>query len=263
MKILIHTLIYFLPIILNGQLNNVYIEYNFTDPNYQANYDKIKKGYLYVDDTSSIFIYDKISDQKTKNYSFSEKGLYIDGTPTDEMGCMIFRNYKSKLLICRIAKQKWFEPYNVVDNWVNIEWILLNDYKKIRGFICQKATCYFRGRNYTVWYTNQIPISAGPWKLFGLPGLILNAKDEEGMVKFEVTNIQYPSKEIKPTFIIEKTKKNIKEETEFLDNKGTLIDKKIREHIFSKMPRGVTVVYNGNNNINRKYNLEKKFEWEE
>lgn len=41
---------------------------------------------------------------------------------------------------------------------------------KLLGFKCKSATAEFRGRKYKVWYTMEIPIPIGPWKLGGLPG---------------------------------------------------------------------------------------------
>jgi GLPGLI family protein len=78
-----------------------------------------------------------------------------------------------------------------------IKWHLLSDsVKKINNYSCIKATCYFKGRNYDVWFTPEIPIPFGPWKLSGLPGLILEATDTKNEISFianEINNITYPN----------------------------------------------------------------------
>ena len=67
-------------------------------------------------------------------------------------------------------------------------WKLNNDTKKIGNFNCQKATIKFRGRNYTAWFTNEIPVRYGPWKFQGLSGLILEVYDDDFFLHI-ITNI--------------------------------------------------------------------------
>ena len=60
----------------------------------------------------------------------------------------------------------------------DIAWTLTDDTLTVNGYLCQQATTMFRGVKWHVWYTEEIPSSAGPWRLRGLPGLIVEAKSE-------------------------------------------------------------------------------------
>lgn len=59
-----------------------------------------------------------------------------------------------------------------------IAWTLTDDTLTVGGYLCQTATCKFRGVEWHVCYTEEIPSSAGPWRLRGLPGLIVKAENE-------------------------------------------------------------------------------------
>jgi len=61
--------------------------------------------------------------------------------------------------------------------------------EEILGYICQKAHTHYGGRDWTVWFTSDIPISEGPWLLRGLPGLILKAHDAEKQYVFECSTL--------------------------------------------------------------------------
>ena len=54
---------------------------------------------------------------------------------------------------------------------------------------CQKAICQYHGRTWTAFYATDIPISDGPWKLCGLPGLILRAYDHSNSFIFNCVGI--------------------------------------------------------------------------
>ena len=59
-----------------------------------------------------------------------------------------------------------------------IVWTLSDDTLTVSGYLCQQAKATHRGVEWRVWYTDEIPSSAGPWRLRGLPGLIVKAESE-------------------------------------------------------------------------------------
>ncbi len=69
-----------------------------------------------------------------------------------------------------------------------IEWSIGEDTATIISYRCRKATAQYSGLLWTVYFTEEIPLAEGPWKLHGLPGLILRA-DAEGRFSFEATAI--------------------------------------------------------------------------
>ena len=68
--------------------------------------------------------------------------------------------------------------YEGYESTPDIAWTLSDDTLTVSGYLCQQATATHRGVEWHVWYTDEIPSSAGPWRLRGLPGLIVEAKSE-------------------------------------------------------------------------------------
>jgi len=77
------------------------------------------------------------------------------------------------------------------DNLHAIEWTLTDDSKRIDQLECFKATARFRGRDYIAWYAPSIPVPNGPWKLGGLPGMIIEAYDVYENLYFLARSIRY------------------------------------------------------------------------
>jgi len=71
-----------------------------------------------------------------------------------------------------------------------IDWKISVDTATFGGLHCQKATGYFKGRDYTVWFCPDLPVHAGPWKLNGLPGVIVDAHDAKNEVVFKFDGIE-------------------------------------------------------------------------
>lgn len=60
------------------------------------------------------------------------------------------------------------------------EWKISNEKQKIGEYNTQKATTSFGGREWTAWFTQEIPFQDGPYKFYGLPGLIVKIEDATG-----------------------------------------------------------------------------------
>ena len=79
--------------------------------------------------------------------------------------------------------------FQYVEDIPDFKWKILSKSKVIMGYNCQCATTTFRGRDYEAWFTADIPLSCGPWKFHGLPGLILEVADVKNEFHFTVNGI--------------------------------------------------------------------------
>lgn len=108
----------------------------------------------------------------------------------DEIGRLVFKDFeKDSLQLREIA---FYQAYVSGEPIPQLDWEISSETKKIGNFTCQMATTEFRGRNYTAWFTTDIPISDGPWKFSGLPGMILEVSSDDGQYAFLFKSIEMP-----------------------------------------------------------------------
>lgn len=69
--------------------------------------------------------------------------------------------------------------YYSYDEKPNLKWNITSEKQKIGIYQTQKATTDFGGRQWTAWFTSEIPIQDGPYKFSGLPGLIVKLEDSD------------------------------------------------------------------------------------
>ena len=88
--------------------------------------------------------------------------------------------------------------YKYEENTPLMEWNLSNETRTVCGYECKKAEGEYGGRKWTAWYTEDIPVTFGPWKLTGLPGLVMLATDSENIHRFIAVSFRDGSGQILP-----------------------------------------------------------------
>ena len=155
----------------------------------------------------------------------------------------VYKNYpKGKMTVLdRIDKTE----YRYTDELNAQEWQLKTDTITILGYLCYKAVCEWRGREYEAWYTSDIPVSDGPMKFGGLPGLIMKLSDSKQEWTYEIDGIQYLNRPIvmRPPLKqkqYEKTTrlKFLRGYRRFLNNMGSFIDASLETPVGIKAGAG-------------------------
>jgi len=88
------------------------------------------------------------------------------------------------------TKDQLFNSYLIEGPMPAIVWKISGDTATFGGLHCQKATCHFKGRDYTAWFCPDLPVHIGPWKLNGLPGVIVDAHDAKNEVVFKFDGVE-------------------------------------------------------------------------
>lgn len=127
-----------------------------------------------------------------------------------------------------------------------INWQIKPKTKTIGNLHCQMATGSFSGRDYVAWFTTEIRIPEGPYKFYGLPGLIVRIADTRNHYSFELVEIKRTQETVRvlPSDPIQwTTKQRFNQEFDrfaadpvhFYEAEGMVFDRETRRRIRANM----------------------------
>lgn len=238
---------------LRGQGNFVIYSKIITDASNEKN---LERNILFFDHANSVFF--------GNNYKGDMKAfdsLMSDQAQMNTSNFIIQSFADNNFLVSSRSFTR--EPICAIDHFDHFRWVIQkNETKEILGYTCQKATGEFRGRHYTAWFTSEIPVSAGPYKFRGLPGLILEIYDDRNLFVFKAQTL-IVNKPLEYQFLKRiriPDKKTCTDYPSFIEKENSMI-RDMRSRVDADRPVGVAVD-TSTRSANREFMLEKSFEWE-
>lgn len=133
----------------------------------------------------------------------------------------IFKEYEKRIVttIDHIFSYGMYEYEEPFDNFI---WQMTSETDTIHDYVCQKAICDFGGRTWEAWFTMEIPISDGPYKFCGLPGLIINIADTQDHYSYKFLSIEKPSEPMMIYEVVEDRIKTTKKDFFKLQNRNKI-----------------------------------------
>jgi GLPGLI family protein len=174
-----------LSVFAKAQINRFFYEYKFIpDSNDKAD---VKKEMMLLDIDKNGSIYYSRDKFVADSTSMAEVQKQIKGgsgniniSRRDSPGQVNYKVTKSypdfkTYLFTRVS----MDQYKVKEDQ-KPEWKILPEKQKVGEYNAQKATTTYGGREWIAWFSTDIPFQDGPYKFYGLPGLIVKLEDTTG-----------------------------------------------------------------------------------
>lgn len=174
-----------------GQVNRFIYEYRFIPDS--TNTSEIKKEMMILDigtngstyQSHDNFVADSLMQVEIKKIRASGS-LNFNVSKNQKRGLVKYKvtkdypNYDT-FLHERISTDR----YKIFEHEKPV-WKIFSETEKIGNYEAQKATTSFGGRLWTAWFCTDLPFQDGPYKFYGLPGLIIKIEDASGSHRMEL-----------------------------------------------------------------------------
>lgn len=125
-----------------------------------------------------------------KNALYHESETHMDFGSSGEQETRIRNlNYNFKDLLTNTIWSKEEDGHLIKEKMDLFQWSFTNELDTLLSYNCKKAKANFRGREYIAWFTTDLPFKAAPWKICGLPGVVLKVETTDQFYVLEAKNI--------------------------------------------------------------------------
>lgn len=186
------------------------------------------------------------------NKSMSEFARIRSLTPETKFNYKIFKNPAEGKI--QFVEKIFKDKFKYEEDLKSQDWQIQAETKEISGYMAQKATTSFAGREYIAWFTPEIPIPDGPYKFNGLPGFIIEIADLKDHYHFKLTGFEILKEPVTTILDLDNFKLVIKKD--FIKAKNNFN----RDPLTAMANAGVKIGWTGNQEANAKRELKKKYD---
>ena len=122
-----------------------------------------------------------------------DRSRFLNSFPRNRTITIVYKNHPAGAITVTDGLREDQVTYRDILNAQ--QWTIVDSTREVLGYTCQQATTDFRGRHWTAWFATDIPVSDGPWKRGGLPGLILKAYDKGHQYTFTAVGLERVAEE--------------------------------------------------------------------
>ncbi|EKB50066.1 GLPGLI family protein [Cecembia lonarensis] len=154
---------------------------------------EIEKATLYFSASKSLYIQDqnKVVVQFISSPNGTER-IEVPRNNLDPYGTVFFLDFLTQEQYARESFWNKSTFANIKEEILPIEWKITDEKKIIGKYASIKATATILGRDWEAWFTPEIQVPFGPWRLNGLPGLILEAHDSTLDFMYHLSSVDIP-----------------------------------------------------------------------
>lgn len=137
--------------------------------------------------SENVFKFDSVF-HRSSTLRLSGQIINIDEIPKPHLWHTIIKDFENDRLLFSDRVFGYGLFYETPIN--KMRWSIEGAEKNISGYVCTLAKARHRGRNYTACFAKDFPVSDGPYKFNGLPGLILEIYDDQHQFYFTVIDLK-------------------------------------------------------------------------
>ena len=217
-----------------AQNADIEVSYMAMSPNFKNGKVDVKNQYVLLANATESKFYSPITEyidslnstpEGTAQWREMTRGAFLSGNlgkiPRKDGSYYVVKSISDNTL--RYYDSAGIDKFVYEETPEEWTWEISDSTKNILGYECVKASTDFHGRKWITWFSPEIPVSNGPWKLGGLPGVILEASTDDDKYSFVATGIKQTTKAIVPVYIADQYEKTdrksfLKAKRAFLDN---------------------------------------------